>query len=196
MGLFDRTKAILLNPQKEWEVIDAEGESHAKVLASYVLPLTVFMAIAVIIGYGLIGYSMMGHRMSNFRLGFTLAVTMSVAMVLNIYLAALAVNALAANFNSRKDFDKAFSLVAHSYTPMLVGGIFHLIPGIAALASVVSIYSLYLLYTGLQAMMRTPAEKKTVYFVVSIICLAAMYFVSEMIFKAVATGIMMSGVRF
>jgi hypothetical protein len=85
------------------------------------------------------------------------------------YITAFVISALADNFAARKDFDRAFSLVAYAYTPMFVGGVFYLLPSLSWLASLAGLYGLYLLYIGLQPMMKASAEKQSSYFVASLL---------------------------
>ncbi|MDR1340377.1 MAG: YIP1 family protein [Prevotellaceae bacterium] len=94
-------------------------------------------------------------------------------MLGGVYLTAFVISALAENFGARKDFDRAFSLGAYSYTPMFVGGVFYLLPSLSWLASLAGLYGLYLLYAGLPAVMKAPAEKQSQCFVISLIVMVA-----------------------
>ena len=55
MNIIDRAKNILINPQKEWQVINGEAGNPAGITTSYLLPLTLVGGIAAFIGFGLIG---------------------------------------------------------------------------------------------------------------------------------------------
>ena len=167
--MFTRVKEILTAPKKEWAVIEGENTPHAKLFIGYVLPLSLIPAVAAFIGYGLLGYSAFGVHIHSMSWGIRQAVVQWITMTGGIYLTAFVVNFLAENFGAKKDFDRAFSLVAYSYTPMLVGGIFHILPSLSILASLAGLYGLYILYIGMQPMMKAPADKNTVYFVVSLI---------------------------
>jgi len=162
----NRVKEILTAPQKEWTVIDGENEPHLKVFTGYVLPLSLIPAIAAFIGYGFVGYSFWGSSVTS---GILHAIMQWATMVGSIYLIAFVVSILAESFGAKKDFDKAFSLVAYSYTPMLLAGIFHIIPVLSILAFLAGLYGLYLLYLGIQPMMKAHAEKNASYFLVSLI---------------------------
>jgi len=97
------------------------------------------------------------------------AIVQWIAMAGGIYLTAYVINFLAENFGAKKDFDRAFSLVAYSYTPMLIAGIFYLLPALSWLALLAGLYGLYILYLGMQPMMKVPEDKNAGYFVVSLI---------------------------
>jgi hypothetical protein len=112
------------------------------------------------------------------------------------YITAFVINLLAKNFGAKEDLNKAFSLVAYAYTPAMVGGIFYIWHPLSILASLASIYSLYLLYIGLQPMMQTPDDKKTSYFVVSLLCLVGVFIVLGQILAAVFAGLIGAAYRY
>ena len=188
MDLVNRVKQILVTPKTEWEIIDGENDSHMKVLTTYVLLLAAIPAIASFIGYGLIGHSVLGIRIGSMGLGIRQAIVQYIAMVGSVYVTAFVIDLLAENFGSKKNFDKAFSLVAYAYTPAFVGGIFYIYYSLSILAGLASIYSLYLLYIGLAPMMKTPTEKHTTYFVVSLLVMIVASFVLSAILTAVLVG--------
>jgi len=167
--MFSRVIGILTAPNREWSVIARENDPHAKVFLGYILPLSLIPAIAAFIGYGLIGYSILGVHVGSMSWGIRHAIVQWVAMVGGLYITAFIVNFLAENFGARKNFDKAFSLVAYSYTPMLVGGIFFILPALSVLVFLAGLYGLYLLYIGMRPLMKVPTDKHTGYFVVSLI---------------------------
>ena len=170
MEIINRIKKVLFCSKTEWTTIEAENAPHANVFTSYVVPLALIPAVAAFIGYGLIGYSVFGvHVGGTISWGLRQAIVQYIAMLGGTYLTAFIIDALATNFGAQKDFNRAFSLVAYSYTPMFVAGVFYILPSLAWLASLAGLYGLYLLYIGLQPMMKVSKEKQTSYFVVSLI---------------------------
>ncbi len=188
MEIINKVKQILTSPKTEWQAIDSENSPHLSVLIKYVLVLAAIPAAAAFIGYGLIGYSVLGHHFASISLGIKQAVIHYITMVGGVYLTAFVIDILATNFGSQKNFDKAFSLVAYAYTPAFIGGIFYIYHPISILASLASIYSLVLLYMGLVPMMKTPAEKRTSYFVVSLLVMVAAFFVLSLVLAAIFIG--------
>ena len=169
-NIINRVKNVLVSPKAEWQTIESENEPHAKVFTTYVVPLALIPAVAAFIGYGLIGYSVLGvHVGGTISWGLRQAIVQYIAMLGGIYITAFVIDALAANFGATKDFNRAFSLVAYSYTPMFVAGVLYILPSLALLASLAGLYGLYILYIGLKPMMKAPEEKQTSYFVVSLI---------------------------
>jgi hypothetical protein len=185
MEIINRIKSILVSPKTEWQTIEAENAPHIKVFTTYVVPLALIPAIAAFVGYGLIGYSVLGHHVSNAGWGLRQAIVQYAAMLGGTYITAFVINALAENFGTRKDFDRAFSLVAYAYTPMFAGGVFYLLPSLSWLASLAGLYGLYLLYIGLQPMMKAPADKQTSYFIVSLIVTIAVSAVLSFVLAAI-----------
>jgi len=167
--MFNRVKEILIAPKKEWAVIEGENTPYMKLFTGYVLPLSLIPAIAAFIGYGLIGVNFMGVHIHSIGFGIRQAVVQWVAMVVGVFLTAAIVNFLADSFGAKKNYDRAFALVAYSYTPMFVAGIFLLLPSLSWLAMLAGLYGLYLLYLGMKPMMGAPDEKNTVYFIVSLV---------------------------
>lgn len=185
MEIASRIKSILVSPKKEWQTIEAENELHVKVFASYVVLLALIPAVAAFIGYGLIGYSVLGVHVHSVSWGIRQAIVQYAAMLGGTYLTAFVINALADNFGAKKDFDRAFSLVAYAYTPMFVAGVLYILPSLSILASLAGLYGLYLLYIGLQPMMKAPAEKQTSYFVVSLIVTISVSAVLSIVLAAI-----------
>jgi hypothetical protein len=185
MDMINRVKNILVSPKTEWQAIEEENMPHAKVFTTYVALLAVIPAVAALIGYGLIGYSALGVHVANFGWGIRQAAVQYITMLGGTYLTAFVIDALAANFGAVKNFDRAFSLVAYTYTPMFVGGVFYLLPSLSWLASLAGLYGLYLLYIGLAPMMKAPADRQTAYFVVSLIVMIAVSAVLSVILAAV-----------
>jgi len=180
-----RIKNIIVSPKKEWGVIENESASHVKLFMKYVLPLSLIPAVAAFIGYGVIGYKVFGVHFHSIEWGIRQAITSWVSIVVGIYLAAFVINILAEQFKAKKDFDKAFALVAYSYIPMLIGGVFNILPSLSGLSLLAGLYGLYILYIGMQPMMKVPAEKNTVYFIVSIVALIVIMGVSMAILGAI-----------
>ncbi|HMM18118.1 MAG TPA: Yip1 family protein, partial [Petrimonas sp.] len=83
-------------------------------------PLALIPAIAGFIGYGIFGFNLMGIHASFANIGIRHAFTSFISTLGGAYLSAWIIAFLADKFESIKNFDKAFSLVAYSYTPMCV----------------------------------------------------------------------------
>jgi len=167
--MFKRVKEILIAPKTEWTAIEGENTPYMKLFMSYVLPLSFIPAIAAFIGYGIIGTRFMGVHFHSIGFGIRQAVVQWVAMVAGVFLTAAIINLLADSFGAKKNYDRAFALVAYSYTPMFLAGIFLLLPSLSWLAMLAGLYGLYILYLGMKPMMGVSDEKNTVYFIISLV---------------------------
>jgi hypothetical protein len=186
MNIIERVKNIILKPKEEWTVISQETTTATQIVLGYLLLLALIPAICQFVRYGLIGYniSFYGHMAGSFTAGIRYAVIAYLSTVFGAYLSAFIIDALAPNFGSQKEFNKSMLLVVYSYTPMMLAGIFYLIPGLSFL-SIVGLYGLYILYLGLAPMKLTPNDKITSYFVVSLLVIIAVYFVISLILSAI-----------
>jgi hypothetical protein len=152
----------------------------------YVVPLVLIAAVAAFIGYAFIGINIgFGFKWKGTDLGLKFAITALVSGIAGVYLAAFVIDALAPQFKSEKNFDRSFQLVAYSYTPAWLGGIFSIFPSIAIVGSLLGLYSLYLLYVGLPKIKKTPQENQSGYFVLSLVVLIVAYIVLGLIIGAI-----------
>lgn len=190
MNIVERVKNILINPKQEWEVIDKEGTDIPKLITGYLLILALIPAVASLIGYWLVGYKVpfVGHVGGTFAYGIRQAVLAFLSPVVSAFIAAFVINALADSFASQKDLRRAMQLVVYSMTASLVAGIFNLIPSLGIIGLLAGLYGLYILYIGLQPMMKTPQEKVTTYFIVSLLVMIVVSIVVSAIFTAIFIG--------
>ncbi len=184
MNIVERAKGIIFKPKEEWEKISQEPNSNSVILTSYLIPLALIPAVFSLIGYGLIGYG----PFSSLTFGIKHAVISLVITIGGAYLTAFIIDILAPSFNAEKNFNRAFALVVFANTPQMVAGIFYILPVLGVLALLAGLYGLYVLYLGMKPMMKTPNEKVTVYFIVSLIVVIAVYFVLSSILTSIFVG--------
>lgn len=216
MELFDRTKAILLKPKEEWEVIEAESSPHAKVLTVHLLLLAAIPAIIKFVGfwwqwrkivnnrikalesssYGHYGDSMakqiekIKDQLSFDAVGFAIqSITASVIIVGSVYIAATIINAVAEKNGAEKNFDRAFSLAAYSFTPLCVAGLLYIYAPLATLVPIVGLYGAYLLYLGITPIMKPAVDKVKGFFVVALIAALGSWFVLNEIVPGITKDI-------
>jgi len=181
--IIDRAKNIILTPKKEWPIIEAEKTEHIKILKSWLLPLSLIPATAAFIGYGIF--------LRSLGLGLAYALLQLLVILGGAYLTAFIINILAEKFASEKNLNQAFALIAYSYTPACLGGIFYIIPSLSFIGSLIGLYSLYLIYIGIVPMMKTPAEKNTTYFIAILLCTIGVFFILSAVLGAIFIGGMM-----
>jgi hypothetical protein len=185
MNIVERAKGIILKPKEEWEKISQETNNTSVILTTYLIPLALIPTFASLIGFGLIG-----GPFTTFSFGIKYAIITLISYIVSTYLAAIVIDQLARSFNSEKNFTHAFALVAFSYTPMMLAGVLYILPVLSTLVFIAGIYSLYILYLGLKPMMKTPDDKVTVYFIVSLLVLIVAYAIIYTILYKIFIGSM------
>jgi hypothetical protein len=180
MNLVERVKQILLSPQTEWEVIDAESTTPAQLYTGYIVPLAAIGPIAQLIGYSVfgVGVPFMGTYRVPLGYAITSAIVAYIMTLVRTYVLALIIDALAPSFNGKRSQIQALKLVAYSSTAIWVAAIFALIPGLWYL-TLLGIYSLYLFYLGMPILMKSPKEKAIGYTVVVVLVAIVLFMISE-----------------
>jgi hypothetical protein len=195
MDIINRVKNILITPKQEWVTIEAERTPSTQLLTSYLLLLALIPAVGQFIGLGLIGKTtILGLKTIGISFGLKSAITSYITMVGGAYLLAFIIHLLSTSFGSEKNFDQAFALAVYSLTPSYIAGVFYIIPVLGILASLAGLYGLYILYLGLQPMMKTPADKTVVYFILILVCMIVVGLILGMILTAIMAALFLSGV--
>jgi hypothetical protein len=160
MNLVQRVKLILLSPRFQWDVIEAEATTPARLYKGYIVPLAAIGPVARVIGFGIFGTTgLMGTYRVPLGSGMASAVLMYVLTLAATSVLAMIVDGLAPTFRAQRSSRQALKLVAYSGTPLWVGGIIMLVPPVSSLLILAILYSFYLLYLGLPKLMKTPPEK-------------------------------------
>jgi len=182
MNIIERAKQIILKPKDEWVVIDQENTSVSDLVTTYLIPLALIPTVASLIGYGFF------FKFHSFGLGIKYAILYFITYVGGALLTAWVIDALAPSFGTAKDFRKALQLVVYAYTPMLVAAVVLIFPALSPIMLIAGLYSLYLFYLGLQPLMKTPDDKVTTFFVVSLVVLVVVFFVISTILTRMIIG--------
>jgi hypothetical protein len=134
----------------------------------------------------LLGLLVFGLPYVSFSMGYLLAqaVVSYFMALLGCYILALIIDALAPSFGGTRDKVKAFKVAAYSSTAVWVAGILAIIPLLGLLILLALIYGLYLLYLGLPLLMRVPADKAAIYFVVVVVVQILLYFLAAYVASA------------
>jgi Yip1 domain len=170
MDIVARAKAITLNPAATWPVIEAEKHDAKSLFVPYMLILAAIPAVASFVGLSLIG-------MGGFGFSFRIPIASGIAMMVTTYILSLVMtfgigwltSALAPTFGGQSNLVQGLKLAVFGGTPMMLAGIFNILPALSIIGLLVALYSLYVMYLGLPVLMKNPKEKTIVYMVVLII---------------------------
>ena len=188
-NFFNLVKSFILSPKEAWErEKDKEIESSAFIV-SYIVPLAFIPAVCSFIGYGFIGINVgFFGRAASIGLGINNALTSFVGTIVGVYLSAWVIQMLSTKFVTTITMNKAIALVGYAYTPMLVAGVFNIIPSLSILSIAGSLYSLYVLYIGLVPMTGVTEDKKTSFFISTLVVIIGVYIVLALVLAAIFTS--------
>jgi hypothetical protein len=172
-GLLARIQGIVLSPKVEWPVIAREETPVAKIISTYVVPLTLLVVIVTFVRMSVIGVSMPfgGTIRTPFLGGLTNALVSLVMGLVGVGIVSLIINVLAPTFGGLRDNRKALQVAAYSLTPAYLSVVFGLLPALGTLLSFVAgLYGIYVLYLGLPVVMRSKPDKAVGYTASVVIC--------------------------
>jgi hypothetical protein len=170
--IIQRARAVLVTPRTEWPVIAAEPTTVQDLYREYIMILAAIPPVAQFVKVCILGYAWHGFRVYRLGLGpgLTAAIVQYVASLAAVYLLAIIVEALAANFGGQPNRLQALKLVGYSYTASWIAGAALILPGLAGLIGLAgAIYSIYLLYLGLPGTMKVVPERAVGYTAVIVI---------------------------
>ncbi len=186
--LLKRIKLVVINPKSAWDEIKNEPTTTKDLVLNYMLPLVLIPTIASFIGYGLIG-SNSYFRASSISWGLNQAIIAFIGAFLGVFISAWCIHKLAPSFGTQVSLNKSLKLVVYAYTPSWLAGVFYLVPALSILGLVAGIYSLYILYIGFKPISNVPEEKKTNFFVISLICIIGVSFILSLVLGALLVSI-------
>jgi hypothetical protein len=184
MNLVERAKAILMAPKQEWAAIDSEAVDVPALMTGYIIPLALIGPIARFIGFSVLGFG--GIFRMSIGWGISTAILLFVLTIVQVFVLAWVINALAPTFGATQSMPQAIKLSAYSMTAAWVAGIFYLLPALAILALIGAIYSLYLFFLGLPILMKSPADKTAPYAIAVIVASIVLFWVIGIITSRVA----------
>jgi hypothetical protein len=161
MNLQARATNIVTKPNEEWPVIAAEPTTVADLYRSYIAPLAAIPAVCSFIGVSIVGIGVpvFGRYRVPFGTALASMILQYVLLLVGVYVAAIVIEKLAPNFQSKGDTMLALKLVAYASTPVWLAGILSIFPPLAVLILIAALYSIYLFYLGLPPLLQTPQDK-------------------------------------
>ncbi len=186
--LLDRVRGILLRPDTEWGVIAKETTTVADLYKNYIVILAAIPAIFAFIKGSLIGFDvpLLGSYRVGMGAGLAGLVVSYVLSLVQIYVMALVVDALATTFGGQRNLLQALKTVGYAFTASFVAGIGQIIPWLAPLIAIAGVaYSIYLLKVGLPQTMACPPQRAAAYTAISIVAAIVLSLVIGAVVRAV-----------
>lgn len=115
------------------------------------------------------------HPFNNTKWSIIFAVSLFGIIVGGAYTSAALIKACSKQFGSEIDFNRAFALVAYSFTPLCIAGVLYAFKSFSSFVPFIGLYGLYLLYLGVDTQLKPAADKKTKCFVVSMIAMVGVW---------------------
>lgn len=183
----ERVKNVILKPKETFKIVKNESVTSRDLIIGYLAILAIIPAVASLIGMSAVGYSVGWTGRVRIPIGNSLArmIIQYVLTIGGIYVLGIIINALAPNFSGVKNNIAALKIAVYSSTPVLVAGIFYILPALGIIVFIAGLYGLYLLYVGIPIMMECPPEKALIYTIVVIIAYIVIYLIIGAIAGAV-----------
>ncbi|ARN81390.1 Yip1 family protein [Methylocystis bryophila] len=171
MGMLERIKGLLIDPEGEWALIEAQRPSVLDIYRSYVLPLALIPPFASFLGGYFFGFGRPTLEVAHLTFwGGLLRAGLQYALSLPLlFLIAFLLSSLAPHFDGKSDDRRAMALTAFSYTPVWLASLFGLVPGLRWL-DILGLYGIYVFYHGVTRMLRCPKDNVDV---LTLVALAA-----------------------
>jgi hypothetical protein len=175
MNIAHRVKGLLLAPEREWEIVEAERKSASELYREYFVYLALIPPFAGFLGGYLFGFVRGPADVVHLSLlgGLLRAALQYLLTLPMLYLVAFVVSSIAPHFEGKSNDARALALVGYSCTPAWLAALFGLAPGLRWL-DILGLYGLYVFYFGLPRMMRCPKDHADVFtLAVLVIAIAA-----------------------
>lgn len=183
MKIVERIRGILRNPSEEWNTIKNEEISIRDILTTYVLPLALIPTFCVAAGYLIFGIYLndIKQEIPLHKAAYWAAVSY-IQNVIAVLVGAFVIDGLSLAFRTKKDMNASMKVIAFSYTPVWIAGIFYLIPQVNFFVAAGWIYMMFLMYKGLNTVKDVPKERVIGYEVLVYCVMMVLYYFMNLIF--------------
>jgi hypothetical protein len=169
-------KNIVFNPVKFWETIKSENTPAALIRNSFLIPLTILVALSAF--FGSLFYA-------NSELAPLYSVLFSIKCLLVIFLAVYTTSYLLGQItyplDLGKDFNNSFRMVVFSVTPFLMCQILSRLFESLLFVNIIALYGLYIFWIGAEKILNPPQYKKMPLLIATAISFAGIYIVTDLL---------------
>jgi hypothetical protein len=104
-------------------------------------------------------------------------------------LSPIIIHGLASSFDSKKDLNSCYKLVAYSSTPVFISYIIYgLFPSVSFVL-LFSVYGIYLFWKGVEIILETKEESKFSFVTVSIVITLCIYYFTDVILSGIVASL-------
>jgi len=159
MNIAKRIRGLILAPQEEWKIIEAEDKSVLDLYREYIIILALIPPFASFLGGYFFGFPRAAAHAGQLTLtgGLLRAAVQYFLSLPLLYMVAFVISSIAPHFDGKSDDKRALTLAAYSYTPAWLASAFGLVPGLRWL-DIMGFYGLYVFYHGLTRMTKCPKD--------------------------------------
>jgi hypothetical protein len=164
-ALLKRVRNILLHPEEEWQVIQAEPASYGSVILRYVAPLAALVPISTVMHWiifdrkipnGALWLSFFKYLLLSNLLWFCMD-------IINVVVTGVVISTIMAITDSQWRGLFGLRLAAYSFTPLFLVGFLALIPYMAWSLVPGILYGIYILYRGIGTLSSVRGMKSVLY---------------------------------
>ncbi|MCY1635611.1 MULTISPECIES: Yip1 family protein [Marinifilum] len=183
LATYKHTFRLLISPEKEWiSILDHVNIKSSKLLFILIIPLALIMSACNFLGFVIFEKDSTDH-IDMFLFS---SITTFVLSIASIYISSIVVRPFAVLPTKKERFERAYILVAFSYTPgFIFNSIAFLFPIINYL-TIFGLYSFYILYKGITPILNVPDRRRSGYFTFILIGLLSIYAVLGALFIGTA----------
>jgi hypothetical protein len=180
-GFIERARRMLVQPQREWAVIDAEFTKVGTIFRTFVLPLSVIPPLAYLLGAVIFGQqgTLFGTFETTVGAAVQDAVIRYICGLAAVFLLGLALDLLAPVFSGRGNRVQGTKVAAYASTPAWLFGVLAIVPRLGRYSIAGTLWTLVLVYLGAPLLMKVPSERAAVFGLVAAVVAAAVFLLVE-----------------
>jgi hypothetical protein len=148
-------RGIILDPLKEWDVIQAENKHAFYFSRNLLFPLLILASVSAFLGSFLFTNTVLKDSYSILT-----GIKYFTLLFLVIYGTALIFKEITNAFGLSKDFNSSFKIIVCSVVPFLLCQIITRVFESFIFINILSFYGLYILWTGIEKLIDPPERKK------------------------------------
>jgi hypothetical protein len=174
IGIFIRSKNLLLSPSSEFKRISAENRQDASVNKGYVTAISLFVALLALIGSA---FTHISAPINSFFYVLINAVIVFLLLLTHIYLSGRTISLLGRNIAANDRHSNYYALSAYAQLPFFLAlGLVKLFPSLIFLIFL-GFYSVLLFHAGTSAMTRIPPGKRVQFTALSMLIMITSFII-------------------